>query len=214
MSEVYIYKPPLGLDIRIKPPTEEAPAEDRPCGWPGCGGKGRHRAPLRPGAREHQWLCLEHVRAFNKTWNFFAGMSDHEVHDYIKDSLTGHRPTWTKSSGPTSKDRAAGSTRAQTSGFWHPDHIQNPFELFSDAGLASAARTRFAHKTLTKSQKQALEILDLDESVSFSDIKTKYKGLLKRYHPDANGGDHGTVERLRRVIKAYQVLKKADFGEK
>ena len=58
-------------------------------------------------------------------------------------------------------------------------------------------------------QIRALELLNLDASATLHEIKARYKELVKRFHPDANGGDRGAEERLKQVIKAYGVLRAA-----
>jgi preprotein translocase subunit Sec63 len=60
---------------------------------------------------------------------------------------------------------------------------------------------------LTKAQLDALAVLNLEEGATLHDIKARYKELVKRFHPDANGGSRGTEERLRQVIRAYGHLR-------
>src|SRR5262249_9795078 len=82
--------------VRVKPDHAKVVGPEAPvCQWKGCGSAGLYRAPMGRG-REGQYLrlCLEHVREFNASYNYFAGMSNAEVEAYQKDSLTGHRPTW------------------------------------------------------------------------------------------------------------------------
>ena len=43
---------------------------------------------------QYYLFCLEHVRQFNASYNYFDGMSNAEVEAYQKDSVIGHRPTW------------------------------------------------------------------------------------------------------------------------
>ena len=60
---------------------------------------------------------------------------------------------------------------------------------------------------MTRLQMQALDTLHLAHSATLIEIKARYKELVKRFHPDANGGDRGAEERLKQVIKAYGVLR-------
>ena len=210
MSESYSYRPPLGFDIRVKPPKEEAELreENRVCDSPGCKNKGVYPAPKATEAREYQFFCLNHVREFNKSWNFFKEMKDDDVRDYIKDGETGHRPTWKMGTGPESAANAFAKFKATgTFDGWnglHDDH-----QLF--AGQADSKAQ--ARRSLTRAQTEALETMDLDETVTLKQIKLRYKDLVKRYHPDSNGGDTTTIERLKNVIKAYHTLKAAGFPE-
>jgi len=220
MSSTYSYRPPLGLDIRIKPTKKKKGTEKptkRECAWPNCKSLGRHRAPKRDNAREFQWLCLDHVREFNRAWNFFEGMEDDDVKKYVEDSLTGHRPTWSMGTNGTASEQDGEQVGAGPS-------MKNKFEARLDPvdgkgdhyGLFSESAQRAAQKRmaprLTRYQIRALETLDLSETATRSEIKTKYKKLVKKYHPDANGGDTAAVERLRSVIKAYNVLKTAKLA--
>ncbi len=218
MSDTYTYRPRFGYDIRIKPPKEDVVQRTaaQTCAWAGCQQKGLYRAPKSRDGQSYQWMCLDHVRAFNKSWNYFAGMSDEEVRLFQEESLTGHRPTWgmaaseARRAGPRLRTPAGvhSFTWRSDQGFGRPG--ADPFHLFGDMAARDVAARPFS--PLTRAQRQALETLDLAPGVTLQEIKGRYKELVKRYHPDANGGDTGAVERLRRVIKAYQVLKTGRFG--
>jgi hypothetical protein len=138
---------PLFDSIRIKPrgkaKAEKPKAEAPPCGWEGCEKKGEHRAPKgRDQEGEFHWFCLEHVQAYNKSYNYFSGMNDEDLTKYQKASMTGHRPTWEwgrngkaetvkKRRGP--KPTASGKPRKP----WADDAGADPFALFGDAGEAA-----------------------------------------------------------------------------
>ena len=87
---------PLFDRIRVKPEQDRKPRGEAPaCEWPGCDGEATHRAPKGRMRENEYWrFCLEHVREYNHSYNYFAGMSDDEVARYQKDAVTGHRPTW------------------------------------------------------------------------------------------------------------------------
>src|SRR5919199_6140142 len=87
---------PFFARIRVKPGQDRRPKSDDPtCQWPGCACAATHRAP-KGRLREGQYwrFCLEHVREYNHSYNYFAGMSEDAVAKYQKDAMTGHRPTW------------------------------------------------------------------------------------------------------------------------
>jgi len=199
MSTGYTYRPPLGLDIRINPPREEERLDRAmPCEWPGCCERAFYPAPRRPQSRDFQWFCLEHVREYNRTWNYFSEMSEAATAEFLAGNATGHRPTWRLGNHPGR--RAARS--------WRFD-FNDPYVRFGRAGESSRREP-----PLSKRETQALQTLDLDDCANMDDVKTRYKALVKRYHPDANGGDTAAVERLRRVILAYQTLKSCRFGKR
>jgi hypothetical protein len=178
-------------DIRIKPDVNvQVVEETRTCNAKGCAAEAKHRVPRdRNDLSEHIWLCLAHARAHNESWDFFAGMTEKDIERFRVDAVVGHRPTW-----PMGK-RAA---RAR---------VQNDSRF--DNMTEAAPEPRRAERRLTGLQLTALATLDLEETAALHEIKARYKELVKRFHPDANGGDRGAEERLKQVIKAYSVLRAA-----
>src|SRR6516165_9561047 len=87
---------PIFDRIRVKPSEDRRLRADCPvCDWPGCAAAASHRAPKGRMHEGQYWrFCLDHVRQYNQSYNFFAGMSDDAVAKYQKEALTGHRPTW------------------------------------------------------------------------------------------------------------------------
>ena len=127
---------PLFDRIRVKPDQDRRlRAELPPCQWPRCEAPATHRAPKgRLHANEYWRFCLEHVREYNNSYNFFAGMSDDAVAQYQKEAVTGHRPTWKM--GSIGGKRAA--PRRGRGGFraaeWAAD---DPFSMFGETGAAA-----------------------------------------------------------------------------
>ena len=197
--------------IRIKRDAERSQRQQDPrCNWPGCEDAGCHRAPKGRGREgEYYVYCLEHVRAYNKSYNYFSGMSDEDVIHYQKSSVYGHRPTW--SSGVNSWAATGFRSAAQAHmGFKADFTTGDPFELF---GMARGASAQEAGKgrMLRNTERKALRTLELDEDASAPDIKARFKILVKQHHPDINGGDKQCEDRLREVIQAYNQLKQAGF---
>ena len=147
--------------------------------------------------REGQFFCfcIDHVREYNATYNYFNGMSDDAVARYQKEALVGHRPTW----GMGVKRDAREDGGAPTAG-------DDPLGLFRHRvhrGVPRAAQPpRYSSATM-----KALYTLELDDSATSKIVKTRYKELVKRHHPDANGGDRSCEEKLREIIRAYNYLK-------
>lgn len=193
-----------------KPPEGEAKARTGGCDHPGCEAKGEFRAPKGRGREGEYFLfCFEHVREYNQNYNYFKDMSDDAVQAWQKDSLTGHRPTWTMG---VNKAAAAGA-RAHSA--HHPRYrnwdFTDPFNLFED-GARQAPQPETARRTLRKVERNALIELGVEETATAEEIKTRFKVLVKRLHPDANGGDRGTEDKLRAVIQAYNYLKQAGLA--
>lgn len=189
--------------IRVRPdPEAEAKARAPLCQWDGCNEPGTHRAPVgRMAEGQYFKFCFHHVREYNKGFNYFSGLADSEIARFQKEALTGHRPTWTM--GANSSTRSAPDFAQQRSGrAGYYARMRDPFNMFGGQGTT---RQRKAKPLEAK----ALETLGLDSKASGADIKARYKELVKRHHPDANGGDRGSEERFRDVLQAYRVLKQA-----
>ena len=167
-----------------------------PCDHPGCLHAGDYRAPR---GRDHEGqyfcFCLEHVREYNATYDYFSGMSDVAVQKYQKEALVGHRPTWNMG-----VNRAAGEAGSVDD--LHPDSL-GIFKARSRHGRPEQPqRPRYSRATT-----RALAALDLDETADAAAVKGRYKQLVKQLHPDANGGDRSNEDKLRDIIRAYNFLK-------
>ena len=181
--------------IRIKPNKVSAKAQARAneesamCEWAGCQNKGPHRAPKgRENSREYWHFCLNHVREYNQSYNFFQGMNADAVARYQKDALTGHRPTWKMGANTAGKKGKAPSAEDF-------DGAADPFSMFSET------------RKVMNAERKALQVMGLSAEATLEDVKAKYKALVKQHHPDANGGDRSTEDRLIEIIKAYNYLK-------
>ncbi|RUW83869.1 J domain-containing protein [Mesorhizobium sp. M1E.F.Ca.ET.063.01.1.1] len=191
--------------IRIRPEKDAELKSRAPvCQWDGCKEAGTHRAPVgRLKEGEYFRFCFEHVREYNKSFNYFSGVSDTEIARFQKEALTGHRPTWKMgiNGGSTRSAPDFAQQRSGRAGYYN--RMRDPFNLFG--GGPREARERKAKPLEAK----ALETLGLDTKATGKDIKARYKELVKRHHPDANGGDRGSEDRFRDVLQAYRVLKQA-----
>ena len=165
------------------------------CEHPGCLAPGEYRAPQgRDREGRYFCFCLEHVREYNATYDYFSGMSDDAVARYQKEALVGHRPTWNMG-----VNRAAGE--AVSTDDLHPDAL-GIFRARARQARTEAARPRYSQATT-----KALHALGLDETADMAAVKVRYKHLVKQLHPDANGGDRSNEDKLREIIHAYNFLK-------
>ena len=187
--------------LRIRPDDGARERESLPrCEWPGCNEPAEHPAPKgRDREGEYFLFCREHVRRYNKSYNYFSGMADEELRAWLERNTVGHRPTWKMN--PHAR-AAAGAWRqaAGLGGGW-----RDPHGLFGGA-KREAARPR---RRLPPAVAEALETLGLPEDADAALIKARYKKLVKELHPDVNGGDRAREVRLREVIAAYHKLRKA-----
>lgn len=180
----------------------------RGCDWPGCTGAGEHRAPRsRSELRTYYWFCLQHIRLYNKNWNYYEGLDDDEVEADMRRDTTWARPTWPLGSGPGAK---------LTAGF---DDPLGAFEAMRDGDAADphkeGERTngRFgAEAPFSTPEEDAQKVLELKGPVTPEAIKASYKRLVKQHHPDANGGDKEAEERIKQINAAYQTLMKSVGG--
>ena len=201
--------------IRVKPDKDRRLRAQCPgCEWPDCTAPATHRAPKgRLREREYWRFCLDHVRAYNHSYNFFAGMSPDDIARYQKEAVIGHRPTWKM--GMTG---GRPSSRSHSSRFRpeFPDGARDPFGIFGEFGASSGVRMDSARRNGTSrivrnAERKALDTLGLEAEASSHEVKTRFKQLVKRHHPDANGGDRSSEDRLREIIQAYNYLKSIGF---
>lgn len=190
--------------IRIGPAeTVAEPAEDvRQCDHPGCTKPGEFRAPMGRGKEGRFFLfCLEHVKAYNATYNYFAGMNDDALAAYQKQEEIGHRPTWKLGVNASAARMAQRGRVGRGRG---GEEVQDAFNIFGERGRQKTASPESRVGVLAR---KALDTLGLDDTADSAAIKARYKELVKRFHPDANGGDRSREARLQEILKAYQQLK-------
>lgn len=60
------------------------------------------------------------------------------------------------------------------------------------------------------SKRDYYEILGLGKNASEDEIKTSYRKLAMKYHPDRNPGDHTAEEKFKEAAEAYEVLSNTD----
>jgi DnaJ domain len=168
----------------------------RPCGHAGCTEVGEFRAPgyrasTPNGPGDYQWLCLDHVREFNLRYNFFSGMSREEIED-----------AQMPAAGWASETRAFAQGGVDSPPKWTDFH--DPLDAISARfreGVSRAA-SRFPAEEL-----RALTTLGLDEKACRKDIRLRYSEMVRKYHPDRNGGDRSFEKKLQAVVEAYQLLR-------
>jgi len=173
----------------INGPFEQPPSRERVCAFDGCRSAGIYRAPVaRDRLNDYYWFCLDHVREYNKAWDYFAGMSEDEIELQRRNDTVWQRPSWPLGQFGERSVRA---------------RIFDRFGFFPEGDPGPGAAPV---RPMTDEQK-ALAVLELREPVTFADVKTRYKTLVKKLHPDANGGDREAEERLKGVNQAYAALK-------
>ncbi len=177
--------------------TDGAQTHQRVCESPGCRLWGEYRAPrARDRLNEHRWFCLEHVREYNKKWDYFAGLDAEAIEAHIRADTTWRRPVWPLGG------RSSGGSYA---------HIIDPFGLADDAGLGEKPAPHYdGSEQLTPAERNALDVLELSWPLTRAAVKSRYKELVKLHHPDANGGARDAEEKLKQINAAYSTLRASE----
>jgi len=189
--------------------------EGRVCEAPHCSEQGEFRAPGYvnsgfDGPGVWRWFCLEHVREFNAGYDWFEGMSAEEI-------VTAQSPAsgWQTESPAFSPTAGIDGQRA---GMPNWSEFNDPLDAIGAraAGIKSRARRKaasapsgFAPARFNPDEAQALDTMGLDMDTDRQRLRRRYSELVRRYHPDKNGGDRQYEARLGRVVKAYQLLRKS-----
>ena len=203
---------PLFDRIRVKPDKDRrARAQCPGCEWPNCRAPGTHRAPKgRLREREYWQFCLDHVREYNHTYNFFSGMSADDIAQLSEGSRyrassdleNGHERRKAEPGAHTPRDFIRNSTMPM---------IRSACSANSAVRPAREQCAEPQARTVRNAGRKALDALGLEGDASPQDVKTRFKALVKRHHPDANGGDRSSEDKLREIIQAYNYLKSIGF---
>ncbi len=176
---------------RAYAPDPNAPG--RGCDMPGCAEAGEYRAPKsRRTLNDYFWFCLEHVRAYNSTWDYYKGMSAAEVEAQLRADTSWQRPSWPLG------HLGAGST-------WDEDMLRDPLHILA-AGRAHGTRQPEPERAPPE-LREPLATLGLSWPITMDAVKLRYKELAKRHHPDANGGSRDAEERLKTINVAYAAVR-------
>ncbi len=176
---------------RAYAPDPAAPP-GRSCDMPGCSEAGEYRAPKsRTTLNDYHWFCLEHVRAYNAGWDFYKGMSPAEVEAQLRADTSWQRPTWPIGS--------LGHTA------WSEEELKDPLNILGAARMKN--RERPDPQKPPAELRAPLEALGLSWPTTLDVVKSRYKELAKRHHPDANGGSRDAEERLKTINLAYAAVR-------
>jgi len=187
--------------IRLKPGSAEFADDNAPrqphvraCDMPGCHEHGEYKAPRDRSLSGHYWFCLSHVQEYNKAWDFFSGMSAREIEEQIVRSTLWDRPT-------RRYDTEAAMAEKLRTQAWKTYH-------FTDNEPPKSEQSRRTIERNTP-ESDALAIFGLEPPVDMNGIKTRYKELVKKYHPDVNPGDKNAEEMIKTINMSYTILRLA-----
>ena len=162
------------------------------CDWSNCKENGEFKAPLeRDNSKRYRWLCEEHIKLFNKNWNYFDGMGQNEIENFIKSDLTWHRPT-----------QKFGSSDNFFSILWN-NALNDNFNFFKQEKVIDS----LGGNKLSEKDKDAFKIMELEINAGWPIIQKKFKTLVKKLHPDRNAGNKEFEDKLKKITLAYSHLK-------
>jgi DnaJ domain len=195
--------------LRVKPDANRLLRDSFPaCERPGCKEPGLYPAPKGRGMEgQYHRFCLDHVREYNKSYNYFVGLPDEVVINYQKEDIIGHRPTWSIGANAWARNRRPRKGEPP-GGFPHRFTAQDPLGLFPESDAEAGRPSR----QLKRAERKCLRQLNLEDNATKADIKARFKELVKRLHPDHNKGDRGSEDKLREVIQAYNYLRQAGLA--
>ena len=162
------------------------------CDWKQCKEVGEFKAPTeKDNSKKFKWLCLEHIKEFNKKWDYFKDMSEEEVRSFLKSDMTWHRPT-----------QSFGSSDNFFNVLWK-HALGDKTKFFDKLGdTANSWKQKISLK-----DKEAFKILGLKSGENWNEVQKKFKILVKKLHPDMNSGNKLYEEKLKKITLAYNHLK-------
>ena len=162
------------------------------CEWERCKENGQFKAPLeKDNSKKYKWLCEEHIKLFNKSWNYFEGMNQNEIENFLKSDLTWHRPTQKFDSSDNFFNILWNNALDDKFTFYKKDKNFNNLK----------------NKKLSEKDKDAFKIMGLELSADWPIIQKKFKTLVKKFHPDRNAGNKEFEDKLKKITLAYSHLK-------
>ena len=178
-------------------------SSSRACEQDGCQETGKFRAPKSPdNLEDFVWFCQEHIREYNKKWNFFENHSEAEFEEQVESDKV-----WGRDTKPFRDAINSARPSAETQAFKRFG-FDDPYEVLGENGtLNPAADPRTRARRLPPTERKALDILGAKDVQTKAEIRKVYKSLVKAMHPDLNGGRRDDEERLAEVVWAWDQIK-------
>ena len=167
------------------------------CDSPKCNEKGEYRAPKsRVMLNKYFYFCLDHIKEYNKSWDFYKGMSVEQIENSMRSDTFWDRPSWPlKNSFKNTFDEF---------NEYVEDFVKNDDEKINDTYF----KNKLLDESLTIEEAKALKELDLKMPISLEKIKKNYKKLVKIFHPDVNGNNKDAEEKFKQINESYKLLLK------
>lgn len=179
----------------------------RICDMPGCNAHAEHRAPKDRDLKDYYHFCHEHVSAYNRAWNFFDGMPERDVEDYIYNGTIWDRPTW-KFATDGAADEILRKKAWQSYHFTEKEPPKD-HKARRNSGADNSNSSSTSNISRNTPEHKALDELGLAPPVTLESIKATYKKLVKKYHPDLNNNCPMAEEKSKNINAAYTLLRLA-----
>jgi len=168
------------------------------CDYRSCKDKGDYKAPkTRINLNEYYYFCLKHVSEYNKSWDFYKGLSVDEIELSMRKDTVWDRPSWPLKGSPS-------SVIDQLNEF-----ISNGNNLFEkDKEVRDFLKNKLFNENLSREENLSLKVLELKIPISLIEIKKKYKKLVKIFHPDVNTNNKEAEAKFKDITEAYNLLLK------
>jgi len=162
------------------------------CDWNNCSEEGRYKAPKeRDNSKNFRLLCLEHVKEFNKNWNYFSGMNDQQIMEFLRSDMIWHKPTQSFSSSDNFFKV-----------LWNNALKDEMDKIKFNDEFNNMNKFKFNHNDV-----KAFGILGVSVGLKWEKIQEKFKKLVKKFHPDMNAGNKKFEDKLKIITLAYTQLK-------
>ena len=163
-----------------------------------CNEIGEYKAPKsRIKLKEYYYFCLNHVKEYNKSWDFYKGLTVNQIEQAMRKDTIWDRPSWPLKGKPSKIMDQINELLNNDNNFFEKDSYYYGFY-----------KNKLIDETLTKEQNNALKLLDLKLPVNLDQIKKKYKKLVKIFHPDVNGNNKEAENKFKEINESYKILLK------
>ena len=164
------------------------------CDWNNCLEEASYKAPVeKDNSKKYRMLCLTHVKEFNKNWNYFEGMNNDQIYEFMKSDITWHKPT-----------QSFSSSENFFKILWN-NALKDEFNKNKFTGeFDHMSQFKFNHNDV-----RAFSILGVSIGIEWKKIQEKFKKLVKKFHPDMNAGNKKYEDKLKIITLAYTQLKNA-----
>ena len=162
------------------------------CEWDNCKEAGEFKAPTeKDNSKIFKWLCEEHIKLFNKNWNYFDGMSQGQIESFLKSDITWHKPT-----------QKFGSSDNFFNILWN-SALSDKFRIYKK----KEETIHISNIKLCEKDRDAFRIMGLEFTADWIAIQKKFKSLVKKFHPDKHSGNKQYEDKLKKITLAYSHLK-------